>query len=497
MAPDETIEPGVAGARDARPRGLLDRFLNIFTEVHAAEGLTALLLFADVFLLLMSYYLLKTIREPLVLAAQGGGAEVKSYSAAAIAVLLLLLVPVYGAIASRVSRVKLINGVTLFFIACLVGFFFWARAVGVPGTVDPAADKLAAAVAPGAGQLALGITFFIWVGIFNLMIVAQFWAFANDVYTLEQGKRLFALVALGAALGAIAGSAAAKALIEAYGLYPLMALGAVLLGLCMVLTNLVHVRERRRGKAHVVHAADETRADADAPITGKSGFALVLSDRYLLLIAVMMLLLNLVNTTGEYILGETLTTIAKGMVAHGTLAAADVGKWIGAFYGGYFTWVNIVSALLQAFVVSRAIKWLGVAGALLVLPLVALGAYTTLAFVPLLAIIRGVKITENALDYSLNNTARQTLFLPTSREAKYKAKQAVDTFFVRFGDVLSAGLVFAGTTWLAFTPRSFAMVNVALVVLWLGIAFALGRAFTRRTAEAAPEAAPAAVRKVS
>ena len=487
MAANDTTEVGAKGLPDGRPRGLLDRFLNIFTDVHAAEGLTAILLFADVFLLLLSYYLLKTIREPLVLAAQGGGAEVKSYSAAAIAVLLLALVPVYGAIASRVSRVKLINGVTLFFIACLVGFFFWARAVGVPGMVDPEAAKAAVTVAPGAGQLALGITFFIWVGIFNLMIVAQFWAFANDVYTLEQGKRLFALIALGAGLGAIAGSAAAKALIGAYGLYPLMALAALLLGLCMVLTNLVHGREKRHASEHVMSAADETPSDADAPITGKSGFALVVSDRYLLLIACMMLLLNLVNTTGEYILGETLTTIAKGMVAQGTLPAADVGKWIGAFYGGYFTWVNIVSALLQAFVVSRAIKWLGVAGALLVLPLVALGAYTTLAFVPLLAIIRGVKISENALDYSLSNTARQTLFLPTSREAKYKAKQAVDTFFVRFGDVLSAGLVFAGTTWLAFTPRHFAMVNVVLVVVWLGIAILVGRAFVKRTAEAAPE----------
>ena len=69
--------------------------------------------------------------------------------------------------------------------------------------------------------------------------------------------------------------------------------------------------------------------------------------------------------------------------------------------------------------------------------------------------LRGAKIAENSLDYSLSNTARQSLFLPTSREAKYKAKQAIDTFFVRFGDVASAGLVFAGTTWLAFSPRHF------------------------------------------
>jgi len=248
------------------------------------------------------------------------------------------------------------------------------------------------------------------------------------------------------------------------------------------------VRERRHERARAeAPKASDPKAVADAPITGKSGFALVFQDRYLLLIALMMLLLNLVNTTGEYILGETLTNIGKGLVAQGKMADADIGKWIGAFYGGYFTWVNIVSALLQAFVVSRVIKWLGVAGALLIMPFVSLGAYATLAFLPLLPIIRAAKIAENSLDYSLNNTARQTLFLPTSREAKYKAKQAVDTFFVRFGDVASAGLVFAGTTWLAFKPRQFAMVNAGLVLIWLGIAIALGRAFKARSGEDVPE----------
>lgn len=488
MANQDSVEQRSAS------RGLLDGLLNIFTDVRAGEGPSALLLFTNVFLLLASYYLLKTIREPLVLAAQGGGAEVKSYSAAAIAVLLLILVPAYGAFASRVSRVKLINGVTLIFIACLIGFFLWAKAVGIPGIPVEGADKAAEAAAStaGPGQLWLGVSFFIWVGIFNLMIIAQFWAFANDVYTVEQGKRLFALVALGASLGAIAGSAAAKPLIGALGIYPLMGLAAGMLALCMFLTNVIHMREGLR------HAAQEDKSapkatDANAPITGKSGFRLVLSDRYLLLIACMMLLLNLVNTTGEYILGETLTNIAKGMVAQGQLAEADIGKWIGSFYGGYFTWVNVVSALLQAFVVSRVIKWLGVAGALLVMPLVSLGAYTTLAFLPLLSYIRTAKIAENSLDYSLNNTARQTLFLPTSREAKYKAKQAVDTFFVRFGDVASAGLVFAGTTWLAFKPREFAMVNAGLVLIWLGIAIALGRSFKARSGEAGT----AEVRKAS
>jgi AAA family ATP:ADP antiporter len=142
------------------PKGPLDRFLGLFADVHGGEGVTALLLMLNIFLLLAAYYLLKTIREPLILSVPGG-AEVKSYSAAATAGLLMILVPLYSAVASRVSRVKLINGVTLFFIACLVAFFALSG-MGVP----------------------IGVAFFIWVGIFSLMVIAQLWAFANDVYTV-------------------------------------------------------------------------------------------------------------------------------------------------------------------------------------------------------------------------------------------------------------------------------------------------------------------------
>jgi AAA family ATP:ADP antiporter len=86
-------------------------------------------------------------------------------------------------------------------------------------------------------------------------------------------------------------------------------------------------------------------------------------------------------------------------------------------------------------------------------------------------------MAENSLDYSLQNTTRNALYLPTSREAKYKAKQANDTFFVRFGDVVSAGIVFAGTAWLGFAPKQFAIVNVALIVIWLLLALFIGRRF--------------------
>ena len=278
-------------------------------------------------------------------------------------------------------------------------------------------------------------------------------------------------------------------LVKQFGPYPFMLGAAVLLGVCMLLTNMVSVREKRRVQSAPAPAAGEAGEGAAATgaeerVKGRSGFALVFSDRYLLLIAFLMLVYNLVNTNGEYILGKTVLMLYTK--SHGALppGGLDEKKMIGEFYGNFFTWVNLISAAIQAFVVSRVLKRFGVRVALLVLPIVAMAGYVSMAFVPLLAFIRGVKMAENSLDYSLQNTARNALYLPTSREAKYKAKQANDTFFVRFGDVLSAGVVFAGTTWLGFAPMHFALVNVGLIVVWLILALAIGRRFKQMSGTA-------------
>jgi AAA family ATP:ADP antiporter len=120
-----------------------------------------------------------------------------------------------------------------------------------------------------------------------------------------------------------------------------------------------------------------------------------------------------------------------------------------------------------------------VRAALFVLPIISFGGYAAIGLLGGLAVLRMAKTAENATDYSLMNTLKGILFLPTTREQKYKAKQAIDTFFVRSGDVLSAALVFAGTTWFALTTRQFAMINILLVSIWLLLAFLVGREHRR------------------
>jgi len=316
----------------------------------------------------------------------------------------------------------------------------------------------------------VGIAFFLWIGVFNMAAVAQFWAFANDIYSTERGKRLFPLIGIGASLGAVVGSGVTSIVFGGIGPYRLMVLAAIGLVVPVGLTLLVHRRESAGGRA--------TSAPVEQPLAGPGGFQLVAQDRYLRLIAALVLVFSLVNTLGGFILNSMVTAEAAAQVAAGTAGGLDQRALIGQMAGAIQTWVNLLAFLLQAFVVSRVFKYAGVRVALFVLPLIALGGYATIAFLPIFGIVRMVKILENSTDYSIQNTTRHALFLPTSREAKYKAKQAIDSFFVRAGDMLQAAIVFVGTT-LAMGTGGYALVNLTLVLVWLGLAIAIAREHKR------------------
>jgi ATP:ADP antiporter, AAA family len=434
------------------PRGPLERFLQLFTEVRGGEGVPLLLLTFNVFLILAAYYVMKPVRQVLIL-DQPGGAELQAYGYAAQAVLLAVLVPLYGALATRLPRRRLINVVTAFFIACLPVFYL-----------------LAEAKAP------IGLVFFLWIGVFSLMVIAQFWAYANDIYTPEAGKRLFAVIAFGASSGAVVGAWISGHLIRLIGVSPLLLAATVILAMSLILFNVIDLR----GQLARQRLAEGPKKDV--AIGAGNAFALVLRNRYLLLMALVIFLLNWVNSAGEYILAVIVTHATHAEVAAGTLQAGEERRFIGAFFADYFQIVNTAGMVLQLFVVSRAVKYLGVPVALCIVPLVALGSYATAALIPSLAIMRWVKTAENSVDYSLMNTVRQMLFLPTTREEKYKAKQVIDSFVVRTGDVLAAVTVYLGTTFFALSVSQFAWINVALVLVWLMLAVLTGREFQRRVA---------------
>jgi AAA family ATP:ADP antiporter len=444
----------MAGATDdAKSLTKLERVLRLVTDVRAGEGATALLLALDVFLVLGAYYLIKPVREALI-GAVHNGPRYKSYMGAGVATALFLAVPVYARLASLWPRKKLILWVSSFFAANLVAFYFLGLTPWVKGEL---------------GATVFGLGFLLWMGVFNMMIVAQFWAFAADVYTEEQGKRLFPLVAVGASLGAIAGSFTVKIIVQAVGTLQMMLISATVLVASALLTQVIHGRATRGDAEDKPPGAPEAGKGDEAanPEDKRGAYSLVLKNKYLLLIAIFTLLFTFVNTSGEYMISQLVSDAAK---EHEHTKEA-IRVFIAGSMGDYFLWVNVTGLVIQLFFVSRIVKYAGFRFAFLVFPAVALASATMITASPTLAAVRVGKTAENSIDYSLNNTVRNMLWLPTTRRMKYVAKQAVDSFFARLGDVFSGVAVFILVGQLDLGVRGVAAMNIVLVLAWIYVAW--------------------------
>jgi AAA family ATP:ADP antiporter len=473
--------------------GILGWLHKIF-PVKRSEALTVALLGINSFTLMMCYYVLKVVREPLVI--EGGGAELKSYMSGIQAILLLAVVPAFGWLTTKVTRIRLMTIMQLIFIGCLVVFEILVQ------THTP-----------------IGAVFYVWVGIFNVMVVSNFWSFANDLYTENEGKRLFALIGLGASIGAIVGAFLPHILQKTLGLHGLMLISVGGLVASIFLYRIVDRRERERKEAVAKEKSGKKSAKAaaaDDADSKRGGFALVLRDKYLRLLALMLLVATVINTSGEYVISKMAEDRGKAYaadkVAHQMpVAGADqpaaapkldapaagtpnagakapetdtdkkVSKeaedeYLGKFFSDYYGLVNLIAAILQGLVVARLLTAFGVRKSLFIMPVIVFGGWLALVMFVNLTIVRAEKTTENSLDYSLNNTLRQALFLPTSPAAKYKAKAAIDTFVFRMGDaVASLGMVFMIVRVFKLGVHAFAVMNVILAGLWIYLAWRTGK----------------------
>jgi len=457
--------------------GIVYKALRIFTEIRPGEVPTALLLSLNVFLLLAAYYIIKPIREALILRSYTP--EEKSYLYAAMAVLLIFVVKLFSLIASKVPRQLLITWVTLFFISNLF-LFYLLHGFGLSGK-------------------AMGFIYFLWVGIFNVLAVAQFWAFANDIYIEEVGKRLFPLVAFGAVFGGYVGSVLTNRLAESRSVYEMMLVAAGILGLCILFTFVIHKREVRIKKKETAAVPslpkEKAQIEQEKPLGTGGGFRILWKNRYLLCIAFFVLLLNLINQNGQYILDKVSrgeekkaeqTALSQGLIQDNEESKDEFKEQFYAkFYSGFNAIQSLCSMFLQLFIVSRIFKWFGVRVAIFFLPVLALGGYFSIGLLGAsLLLTKWVKAVENGTDYSLMNTTRHALFLITSRQEKYKAKAAVDTFFHRTGDALSAGFVFLNTQ-LAFLNLSLEKIgrfNVVLIAIWIFVGALIFRLHKKLTA---------------
>jgi len=434
---------------------LLDSTLRLFTDVRPGEGLTAVVMFANVFLILCAYYFVKPLRDGwiAVSAVQGfSSVEIKAYTSFAQSVVLIGGVTLYARLVMRWPRRELITRTTLFCMSNLLVFWMLRH------------EHIASAA----------IVFYIWVGIFGLFVVSQFWAFAADLYTDERGRRIMPMIAIGATAGAVAGSLVTEAIVRSDLLdsSALLLLANVPLLASIALTTLADVRGPTGEGSHPPGQRPPAVPAATADGKHVGVLTLVSSNRYLLAVAGVTLLTHWVITNGDNLLFRTVQdALANDLAARGVSDAQAMQVFVRegttAFYGSFFFWVNLCALGLQAFVASRLLKYGGFGVILLLLPVIALLSQSAMAFLPLLLVVRVMKTAESSTSYSINNTAQQVLWLPTTTEMKYKAKPAIETFFVRLGDGLAALTVLVGVRLYALATPSLFVFNVVLVVLWL------------------------------
>lgn len=432
----------------------VERGLRAFTDVRPGEGRIALLMFANVFLILCAYYFIKPLREGWIAVSGLGNLsklELRAYTAFGQSLLLIPVVAGYGRLVGRWPRAMLIERATLFCMANMV--VFWA--------LQP---KFLIEHVPY-----IGIVFYLWVGMFAVFVVAQFWAFAADLYDEERGNRLLPMIAIGATAGAAVGSLLLEKLVSS-GAVPTHQV--LLMALVPLAASIWLTRTADKADASVTKRAPVVPVATAPAFDDRSGaLRLVFGNRYLLAIGLIMLVTNWAKTNGENQLFDVVQQTLQGQVDAQGLTGDAVKTFVKAnttaFFGGFYFWVNMIALALQAVVASRILKYGGFAALFLLLPVIALLSYSAMVLLPLLAVVRTSQAAVNATDYSIHNTARHVLWLPMSQSVKFKGKPTVDSLFVRAGDGMAAVTVLLGVQLLSASIRTYLTLNVVLSVLWL------------------------------
>src|SRR2546421_10505709 len=350
------------------------------------------------FIILSAYYIVKPIRDSI---AASGRLETLPWMFTATLIVMLFANVIYAAIVARMERRKFIPFAYAFFILVLLLFFALMRS-GSP-----------------AQQLWTGRAFYVWVSVFNLFNTAIFWAFMTDLFTVEQGKRLYAFIAVGGTLGAIGGAYLTKNLIRGMGQANLVAISAAMFAIVCLLVRFFPNNFTEGNK--VAPAREE-------PIGGTawSGITHIARSPYLMGLAATILLYT-TTSTWAYFQQTTLAGAALKTSADRTV-----------FLSNLEIWVNSITLFIQIFLTGRLLKGFGVAFTLTALPFVSMLGFGAMAIAPSLAMLAFFQVTRRAAAYALMRPSREILFTVLKREDKYKVKGVTDTLGYRVGDQLGA-----------------------------------------------------------
>ena len=398
-----------------------------------------------------SYTMLRPVRDALGVTS---GLEKIPYLFWGVFLVMLLLQPVYGWLTSRYARSVFLPWVYGFFVLNLLLFWGWFHVQ--------------------ADHTWIARTYYVWVSVFNLFVVAAFWSLMADVFSREQAVRLFGFIWAGASAGGLIGPFVARELALPLGAINLLPISAGLLFVALLL--MLHVIRLQRSRVAPAAAASADPAVAERGVGGGvlAAFAQVARSPYLLGIAVFVFFMTWVST---FFYLEQQSFVAK--VFHNADERAR-------FFATIDFAVQGASLLLQVLLFSRLFRWFGMRGLLMSVPLMMIGAYTLYALVPTFMVLNWMYGIRRVADYGITRPCRDSLFTVVSREEKYQAKSLIDTFAYRGGDALSGSLYKAVTAGLGAGHSAVGWLGAVISALWMLLPLGLGRGFQQRAERAAP-----------
>jgi ATP:ADP antiporter, AAA family len=411
--------------------------------VEHHEIKVALTAFIYFFLLMTSYFILRPLRD--TMGTIYGVAHLQELFTGTF-LLSLVVAPIFAGLASRIRLSSFLPWVYGFIAITLIAFYSLFRAV--------TNDRWIAAA------------FYVWVSTFNLLTISVFWSLMADIFSSDQAKRLFGFIAAGGTVGTICAPAFTILFVRALGTNNLLLISAAGFATTGFLVRLME-REKRR-----LVAVDEEaqKASLDHRLGGNpfDGFVLLFKSRYLLMIALFLLLMTWISTVIYFQLGDLISKTFVSRVAR-TQAYASIDLA-----------TNSIAVLIQLFGTGRFIRRFGVTTGLLLNPVIMVVAFLAVIFSPVLIVLASIQVVRRFAEYAIAKPSRDMLFTAVDQQAKYKAKNVIDTVVYRFGDLTSSWL---SAAVLPYGVVGLAVFGAVISAAWFPIAYLLGRRFERAQAD--------------
>lgn len=387
------------------------------------------------FCILLSYYILRPVRDEISSADRGN----LQYLWTAVFFVMLLAVPLYSVAVSRFSRGVFIPLANRFFAANILAFFAVLQIFGGP-----------------EARAWIDRVFYVWVSVYALFVVTVFWGFIADLYRNQQGKRVFGLIAMGSSLGGLAGSYIVSQIADSVPVFYLLLISVVPLEIASRLAGALHRHSTAEGTA--------LRKEGPERVPGGalSGIGTVFRSPYLRGIAIYLTIMTFASTVLYFQQAELVGA-----------AFPDRGERT-AFYALIDLWTNSLTLFAQVFVVAHVIRWFGVGRALAFVPVLAALGFLALGAYPLLAVLVGLQVLYRAGRYAISRPAREVLFTVVGREERYKSKAFIDAAVYRGGD-LASSWIYTGLGAIGLSLGAIALVAAPVAVVWAGVGIVLGR----------------------